>query len=74
MKITTHKRSIMEHLTKLFYSTNNAVSKNRQIYLNKSVEEKRTLYRCKQNYVKLEEIPTWPEYCESEKVPQQQSI
>ena len=63
----------MEHLTKLFYSTN-AVPKNRQLYLNKSLEEKRTLYKCNQNYVKLENVPTWPEYGESEKVSQQQSI
>lgn len=38
------------------------VSQTREAYINKSVKEKRQLYKCKNNFVTLDDIPTWPEY------------
>lgn len=51
----------MEYLTRRAYG-NNCVQEVRQTYLKKSLEEKRTLYKCKSNYVELKDIPTWTEY------------
>lgn len=38
------------------------VPQERETYLNMSVKEKRKLYKCKDNYVTINDIPTWPEY------------
>jgi hypothetical protein len=50
------------HLTRSFLK----VSETRQAYLDKSVEEKRKLYRCKKDFNTLDDIPTWESYFEEE--------
>ncbi len=57
----------MQHFTRHFYATA-GVPETRQIYLAKTLEEKRKLYRCKENYVQLKEIPTWPEFYQKNQI------
>jgi hypothetical protein len=57
----------MQYLTRNGYATK-AVPENRALYLNKTLEEKRKLYKCRENYVTLDQIPTWPQYYKTEKV------
>lgn len=57
----------MNHITRLLHASK-AVAETRQVYLNKSLEEKRKLYKCKKDYVTLDEIPTWSEYFRTQQV------
>jgi hypothetical protein len=57
----------MEYLTRLAYSSK-SVPENRAIYLSITLEEKRKLYKCKDNYVTLDQIKAWPQYYENNKV------
>lgn len=50
-------------------STNNkflsqllTVGKNRKEWLAMSVEEKRDMYRCREDFVVLDDVPNWNEY------------
>lgn len=38
------------------------VKTNRDKFIQMSVEEKRKLYRCKENYVTIDKIQIWPEF------------
>lgn len=40
----------------------NLVAENREKSLSMTIEEKRKLYKCKQNYITIDKIKTWPEY------------
>ena len=39
-----------------------AIHERRERFLGMSLEEKRKLYRCGEDYVTLNQIPTWPEF------------
>jgi hypothetical protein len=45
-----------------------SVAENRAASLSLSREEKRKLYRCKDEFIMLDQIQTWPEYFQAEKV------
>lgn len=51
----------MEYFTRRSYATK-TVPQTREAYLNKSLDEKRQLYKCKGRFVQLKDIPTWSEY------------
>ena len=50
------------HLTRNFFNNALKVNENREKFLNMSIDEKRKYYSCKDNYITLNEIPTWDEY------------
>lgn len=51
----------MNHFTRLLYSTA-AVPEARAESLKRSLTDKRKLYKCKDDYITLDKVPTWPEY------------
>lgn len=55
----------MDTFARLIHGSKN-VQENRQVSLNKTIEEKRPDYKCKKNYVTLSEIPTWPQFYNTE--------
>lgn len=57
----------MDYFTRLFYAIK-GVPETREIYLAKSLDEKRSLYKCKDAYVQLKDIDTWPEYHKAQKI------
>jgi hypothetical protein len=62
LKLNNSKISM--HLTRGLYK----VKETRQAYLAMPIEEKRKLYKCKNDYVPLDKIPTWDEYFKKEKL------
>lgn len=56
----------MDTFTKLLSASKN-VHQTREVFLKKSLKEKRSLYKCK-NYVTLNEIPTWQKYYNEQKL------
>lgn len=44
------------------------VAKNRVKFLNMSLEEKRSLYKCKDKYITIENLVKWPEYFQEKNI------
>ena len=57
----------MHHLTRGTLSSE-LVKLERDKYTNMSKEEKRKLYKCKNDYITLDEILTWPQFYSDEKL------
>lgn len=55
------------HLTRGTLSSE-LVKLERDKYINMSKEEKRKLYKCKNDYITLDEILTWPQFYSDEKL------
>ena len=56
------------HLTRNFFNNALKVKENREKFLNMDIDEKRKNYSCKNNYITLDNIPTWTEYYKKAKL------
>lgn len=58
----------MQHFTRGEFSAFAEVEQNRQKFVNMPREEKRKLYKCKEKYITVDKILTWPEYAQKNKI------
>ena len=59
--IISSTMDFIKRLTRMSYSKSTIIE-NREKYLAMSLDEKRKLYNCKNDFITLDKIKTWPEY------------
>ena len=66
------KMEMIKRVTRGVFSRS-MVPENREKNLAMSKEEKRNIYKCKENFITLNEIKTWPEYYHQNEIQEKQS-
>ena len=64
--------NMIKRVTRSVFSKSD-VTENREKYLAMSSEEKRKLYKCKENFISLNKIKTWTEYSQENQIKEKQS-
>jgi len=65
--------NMFKRVTRGTYSQS-MISENREKFLTMKVDEKRKFYKCKENFIVLNKIKTWPEYYKENDIQEKQSI
>ena len=61
------------HLTRNYANKALKAKENRDKFLSRGLEEKRGTYACRDKYVTLDKIPTWPDYYRKAKLDMKKS-